>query len=295
LTEFIQHVVDALSVGSTYALLALGLTLVFSVMNLINFAYGIMLVWGAYSIYALDGAGVPFALIVPLCILFVTVLSMAMGRIAFRPFIGAPPITLLITSFGVLLVVQYVAILIYGEQPRVVNFPTFFSDVLRIGEVRVPVLEVITIGSALVVLLVFYAVLNRTIFGAQIRAAAELPDIARLMGVKPDRVLMIVFAISGAIAGIVGLLWFAKVGAVTPRSDLEPTLKAFIALVLGGLGSVRGAILGGLALGGLEVLMSTTLPEGALGYLPAIVFAIVIAILILRPGGIAGTSLEWGR
>jgi branched-chain amino acid transport system permease protein len=295
LTEFIQHVVDALSVGSTYALLALGLTLVFSVMNLINFAYGIMLVWGAYSIYALDGAGVPFALIVPLCILFVTVLSMAMGRIAFRPFIGAPPITLLITSFGVLLVVQYVAILIYGEQPRVVNFPTFFSDVLRIGEVRVPVLEVITIGSALVVLLVFYAVLNRTILGAQIRAAAELPDIARLMGVKPDRVLMIVFAISGAIAGIVGLLWFAKVGAVTPRSDLEPTLKAFIALVLGGLGSVRGAILGGLALGGLEVLMSTTLPEGALVYLPAIVFAIVIAILILRPGGIAGTSLEWGR
>jgi branched-chain amino acid transport system permease protein len=177
----------------------------------------------------------------------------------------------------------------------VVNFPTFFSDVLRIGEVRVPVLEVITIGSALVVLLVFYAVLNRTLFGAQIRASAELPDIARLMGVKPDRVLMIVFAISGAIAGIVGLLWFAKVGAVTPRSDLEPTLKAFIALVLGGLGSVRGAILGGLALGGLEVLMSTTLPEGALGYLPAIVFAIVIAILILRPGGIAGTSLEWGR
>jgi branched-chain amino acid transport system permease protein len=294
-TELIQHVVDALSVGSTYALLALGLTLVFSVMNLINFAYGILLVWGGYSVYVLGDAGVPFALIVPLCILFVTLLSMAMGRIAFRPFIGAPPITLLITSFGVLLVVQYVAILIFGEQPRVLDFPSFFDEVLKIGSVRVPVLEVITIGTATVVILAFYALLNRTVFGAQIRASAELPDIARLMGVKPDRVLMIVFAISGAIAGIVGLLWFAKIGAVTPRSDLEPTLQAFIALVLGGLGSIRGAILGGLALGGVEVAMSSTLPDSALGYLPAIVFAIVIAILILRPGGIAGTTVEWGR
>jgi branched-chain amino acid transport system permease protein len=292
-TELIQHIVDALSVGSTYALLALGLTLVFSVMNLIN--YGILLVWGAYIIYSLGNAGVPFGLIVPLCIAFVTLLSIAMGRFAFRPFIGAPPITLLITSFGVLLVVQYVAILIYGEEPRVLELPGFFTDVLRIGSVRVPVLEVITIGTASVVLLAFYALLNRTVLGAQIRASAELPDIARLMGVKPDRVLMIVFAISGLIAGVVGILWFAKVGAVTPRADLEPTLQAFIALVLGGLGSVRGAIFGGLALGGLDVLMSATLPESALGYSPAIVFALVIAILIVRPGGLAGTTLELSR
>jgi branched-chain amino acid transport system permease protein len=295
LTEFIQHVVDALSVGSTYALLALGLTLVFSVMNLINFAYGMLLVWGAYIIYSLGNADLPFVLIVPLCIAFVTVLSMAMGRFAFRPFIGAPAITLLITSFGVLLVVQYIAILIYGEEPRVLELPGVFNDVLRIGSVRVPALSVITIATAGVVLLAFYALLNRTTLGAQIRASAELPDIARLMGVKPDRVLMIVFAISGVIAGIVGILWFAKVGAVTPRADLEPTLQAFIALVLGGLGSVRGAIFGGLALGGLEVLMSATLPEDALGYSPAIVFALVIAILIVRPGGLTGTTLELSR
>jgi branched-chain amino acid transport system permease protein len=294
-TEFVQHVVDALSVGSTYALLALGLTLVFSVMNLINFAYGILLVWGAYIVYSLGNAGVPFLLIVPICIAFVTVLSMAMGRFAFRPFIGAPPITLLITSFGVLLIVQYVAILIYGEEPRVLELPGLFTDVLRIGSVRVPVLEVITIATAGVVLLAFYGLLNRTALGAQIRASAELPDIARLMGVKPDRVLMIVFAISGVIAGVVGILWFAKVGAVTPRADLEPTLQAFIALVLGGLGSTRGAIFGGLALGALDVFMSATLPESALGYSPAIVFALVIAILIVRPGGLAGTTLELSR
>jgi branched-chain amino acid transport system permease protein len=295
MTSLVQHVIDALSVGSTYALLALGLTLVFSVMNLINFAYGIMLVWSAYAISVLTDLGVPFGLVVPGCVLFTVLVSMVTGRLAFRPFIGAPPITLLITSFGVLLVVQYIAILCFGEQPRVLQLPGFFDDVITFGGVRVPVLELVTVGTAVLVVALFYGLLNRTMFGAQIRAAAELPDVTRLMGVKPDRVLMAVFAISGAIAGIVGLLWFAKVGAVTPRSDLEPTLKAFIALVLGGLGSSRGAIVGGLALGAIEVLMSVTLPEAALGYAPAIVFGIVIAILVLRPGGLGGTALAVTR
>lgn len=295
MSNFIQHVVDALSVGSTYALLALGLTLVFSVMNLINFAYGMMLVWAAYGAYVMLDHGVPFALMVPLCIIFATVVSMVIGRFAFRPFIGAPPITLLITSFGVLLVIQYLAILFFGEQPRILRLPSFFGDVVEIGSVRVPVLELITIGSAAVVVGVFYLVLERTPFGAQLRAAAELPSVSRLMGIKPDRALMIAFAISGAIAGVVGLLWFAKVGAITPRSDLDPTIKAFIALVLGGLGSTRGALLGGLALGAIEVTLSAALPDSALGYQPAIVFAAVIAILILRPSGLSGTTLEPAR
>jgi branched-chain amino acid transport system permease protein len=294
-TTFLQHVIDALSVGSTYALLALSLTLVFSVMNLINFAFGMMLVWAGYAAIVMLDHGLPFALMVPLCIVFSTLLSMVIGRVAFRPFIGAPPITLLITSFGVLLVMQYIAIVCFGEGPRILEVPAFFGDVVEVGSLRIPVLEIITIGVSVVVVAVFYALLTRTAFGAQIRASAERPRVARLMGVKPDRVLMIVFAISGAIAGVAGLLWFVKAGAITPRSDLEPTLKAFIALVLGGLGSTRGALIGGLTLGAVEVGLSTILPDGALGYQPAIVFATVIAILIIRPGGLGGTSLEGAR
>jgi branched-chain amino acid transport system permease protein len=294
-TTFIQHVIDALSVGSTYALLALSLTLVFSVMNLINFAFGMMLVWSGYiAIVLLDG-GVPFLAMVPLCILFSIALSMAVGRVAFRPFIGAPPITLLITSFGVLLVIQYAAIVAFGEGPRILQLPAFMSEVAQIGAVRVPVLSLITIATSVVVVAVFYLLLNRTSFGAQIRASAEQPQVAQLMGVSPNRVLMIVFAISGAIAGIAALLWFAKVGAITPRSDLEPTIKAFIALVLGGLGSTRGALIGGLALGAVEVAMSATLPTEALGYQPAIVFSAVIAILLLRPAGLSGSGVEVTR
>lgn len=295
MTDFVQHVVDALSVGSTYALLALGLTLVFSVMRLINFAYGIMLVWAGYAAIVMLDAGVPFALMVPLCIVFSMALSMVVGRVAFRPFIGAPPITLLITSFGVLLVVQYIAILAFGEGPRILQLPAFLSDVIHAGSVRLPVLELVTIGTAAVVLLLFYALLELTSFGAQIRASAELPAIARLMGVSPDRVLALVFAISGGIAGVCGLLWFAKAGAITPRADLDPTIKAFIALVLGGLGSTRGAVVGGLALGALEVAMSAFLPAAALGYQPAIVFALVVGILVARPGGLSSAALEVGR
>ncbi|HKW86551.1 MAG TPA: hypothetical protein VJM82_05750, partial [Nitrospiraceae bacterium] len=126
--------------------------------------------------------------------------------------------------------------------------------------------------------------------GMQIRAAAEQPDVARLMGISPALVLTIVFAISGLIAAVVGLLWFAKVGAITPRSDLDPTFKAFIAIVLGGLGNTRGAIVGGLTLGALEVGLSAVLPGQAIGYLDAIVFLVVIWILLLRPRGLIGPS-----
>jgi branched-chain amino acid transport system permease protein len=168
--------------------------------------------------------------------------------------------------------------------------PAYLTQVYHVGGLRIPTSELATIVTALLVVAALYLVLNRTSFGIQIRAAAELPDVARLMGISPGLVLTAVFAISGVIAGVVGLLWFAQVGAITPRSDLDPTFKAFIAIVLGGLGNTRGAIVGGLALGAIEVLLSAVLPNSALGYSDAIVFAIVIGILLLRPSGLVGVS-----
>jgi branched-chain amino acid transport system permease protein len=286
-TIVLQRLLDVLSVGSTYALLALGLTLVYSVMNLINFAYGMMLVWSAFVAVVLVNAGVPTVLI---CIAFSALLSVAVGRVAFRPFLTAAPVTLLITSFGVELLLQYAALVIFGENPRILKVPAYLTQVYHVGGLRIPTSELATIVTALLVVAALYLVLNRTSFGIQIRAAAELPDVARLMGISPGLVLTAVFAISGVIAGVVGLLWFAQVGAITPRSDLDPTFKAFIAIVLGGLGNTRGAIVGGLALGAIEVLLSAVLPNSALGYSDAIVFAIVIGILLLRPSGLVGVS-----
>ena len=291
MTQVIRYLVDALSLGSTYALLALGLTLVFSVMNLINFAYGMFLVWSGYIAIFLINHHVPTVGVVILCILFTTALSMATGRIAFRPFLTAPPTTLLITSFGVELVLQYAVIVFFGVNPQILVVPQFFNETLHIGAVGIPSIELVTIGVTLVTLVLLYLVLNRSSFGIRVRAAAEKPQVSRLMGVKPSRVLAAVFAISGAIAGVVGLLWFARAGAIQPTSDLDPTLKAFVAIILGGLGSLRGAIVGGLALGGLETLMTAVLPSGPLVYQDAIVFGIVIAILLFRPSGIMGSRV----
>jgi branched-chain amino acid transport system permease protein len=291
-TTVIQWIVNGLSLGSTYALLALGLMLVFSVMNLINFAYGMLLVWSGYIAIELTNAHVPGVIAVVACIAFTAALSVAIGRVAFRPFLNAPPIALLITSFGVELVVQYIAILAFGENPHVMPSPGFLNKVFDVAGVRVPSIELVTIGTGIVVLGALFVLMQRTTFGIEVRAAAERPDVARLMGVKPARVLTTVFAVSGAIAGIVGLLWFAKLGAITPESDLSPTLEAFVAIVLGGLGTLSGAVAGGFALGALETLMQAVLPSGALDYQDAIVFGLVIAILLLRPGGLAGSALS---
>lgn len=292
MTEILQRLVDALSVGSTYAVLALGLSLVFSVMRLINFSYGMLLVWAGFAAVVLVDAGVGIVASAVLVVLLTTALSVAVGYVAFRPFLGAASVTLLITSFAVELVLQSGAVFAFGESPRVLVVPPFLGEVLTVAGLRVPVIQVLTIGVAVAVLAVLYAVVYRSGYGLRMRAAAERPDVARLMGVDPQRVIMGVFALSGAVAGIVGLLWFAKIGAVSPRDDISPTLKAFIAVVLGGLGNPKGAVYGGLALGFLEVAMSAALPAGALGYQEALVFLVVIAILLLRPGGITGTRME---
>lgn len=288
MNTLVQAVLDALSVGSMYALLALGLTLVFSVMNLINFAYGIMLVWSAYTLSVVADLAPGFLVGALVAIAASTVLSVALGYIAFRPFIGKAQSTLLITSFGVLLAVQYVAIVAFGEQPRVLPIPDWLARVITVGDLRVPVLQLVTIAITAVLVTAFYLLLGRTSYGAQLRAAAERPEVARLMGIKPNRVLMLAFVISGVIAGVVGVLWFARAGAITPRSDLEPTLKAFVALILGGLGRPSGAIYGGIALGAIEVSMSLLLPVGAIPYTASIVFALVILMLLFRPQGIVG-------
>lgn len=287
MTGFMQFVLDSLSVGITYAVLALGLTLVFSVMNLVNFAYGLLLVWTAYCFFVFSNRNWPFWLSILAAIGSAVLLSLLMGYVAFRPFIGAPPITLLITSLGVLLVGQYIAILIFGERPAILQVPQYMSSNLNVGGLRIGVLQIVAIGCGAVVVGGFYGLLYRTPFGMHLRASAEQPETARLMAIKPDRILMAAFAVSGAIAGIAGLIWFMKAGAVMPRSDLDPTLKAFISLVLGGLGRISGSILGGLALGVIEVGLATFLPDGIQVYAPTIVFVIVILILIARPQGLA--------
>jgi branched-chain amino acid transport system permease protein len=294
-TAFFQHVFDALSAGSTYVLLALGITLLFGVMGLVNFAYGDLIVWSGYLMALLAGWHVNVVVGAAAVVGLAVVLSVAMGETAFRPFRKAPPLTLLLTSFGVSLVLQASVRMIFGEGFRPVPTPTVLGNAVRLGGVRTSVLELVSLGTAAVVVVGLYVLLQRTTIGLQMRAYAEDSDVAGLMGVRTERILIAAFALSGVIAGIVAMLWFAKIGTVQPSGDLTPTIKAFIAIVIGGLGSVRGAVIGGLLLGAFESALAAYLSAGLLPYVEAFSFLLVILVLIARPQGVAGRTLELSR
>jgi branched-chain amino acid transport system permease protein len=295
LTSILQHLVDALSAGSTYALLALGITLVFGVMGLVNFAYGDLIVWSGYLMTLLAGWHVNAFAGVFAVVGLATVLSLAMGEVAFRPFRKAPPLTLLLTSFGVSLVLQSSVRMIFGEGFRPVPTPAFLGNDLHLGGVRISMLQVVSLATAVVVVVGLYALLQRTTVGLQMRAYAEDSDMAGLMGVRTERILTAAFAISGVIAGVVAMLWFAKIGTVQPSGDLNPTIRAFIAIVIGGLGSVRGALIGGLLLGIFESVLAAYLSASLLPYVEAFAFLLVILVLIARPQGVAGRVVEMSR
>jgi branched-chain amino acid transport system permease protein len=290
--NILQMLVDGLSSGTLYVLLALGLSLVFSVMGLINFAYGSLIVWAGYSLYALNLLGLPYPLCLAGMALSVTVLSLVMGRVAFLPFVGAAPSTLLLASFGVALALQAVAIMIFGEAPRAVPTPAFLITSIDLGIVRVSVIQLVALALGAAVLIGLDLLIKKTRYGMEMRAAAEDAATARLLGVRSSRVLTLVFALSGLIAAVVALVWLAQIGTVTPRGDFNPTLKAFIAVVLGGLGTVRGAVIGGLMLGMLESVLSATLDAPLINYQQTLAFVLVILILLIRPQGIAGRTIE---
>ena len=295
MTQLGQHVVDALSVGSTYALLALGLTLLFSVMGLINFAYGDLIVCCGYGLSVVEAVGISFWWAIPLIVVFATLLSVAIWFLAFRPFHEAPPITLLLTSFGVALALEAGAMLIFGPDPKAFAIPNSLGRVWTLGGVRFPLIEIVTIGVAALVVALLALLLRRTTLGLELLATAENRGVAQLMGVRANRVVMIAFAISGAIAGIVAVLELPRLGAVTSQAGLSPTIEAFVAIILGGLGSIRGAVFGGLVLGALETFFAAWLPENWLPYQQTFVFVLVAALVSLRPAGLAGRVAEATR
>lgn len=288
----LQIIVDGLSNGTMYMLLALGLSLAFSVMGLINFSYGMLLVLAGYSLWLLDAAGLPYPLALAGAVAITIAISTVVGYCVFVPFVGAPPATLLLVSFGVALALQAIAIMAFGESPRAVPAPPILITSLDLGVVRISVIQIVALTLGLTVLVGLEMLVSRTRWGVAIRAAAEDASTARLYAIQSERVIVLVFALSGLIAAVVAFIWFAQIGTVTPRADFNPTLKAFIAVTLGGLGTVRGAVVGGLVLGMLESVISATLDVPFINYQQTIAFVLVIMVLLARPQGIAGKMIE---
>jgi branched-chain amino acid transport system permease protein len=293
--ETVQQIVNALSLGSIYALIALGVAIVFSIMGLINFAHGELITVAGYTMLLLFGQGVPFVVVIPASILAAVLAAVLLERVAFRPLRGSQELTLLLTSFAASLIIQSSFLLFEGARPKGLQFPSIVDERLTIGSVSIQWLDILTLLVTIAALIGLSWFLRRTVTGLSMRSAADDFDTTRLMGVRANRVVVMAFVVSGALAGLAALFYFAATPAVEPASGFLPMLKGFIAAVIGGLGSLSGAVLGGFLLAALEVSIEALLPASASAYVDAFVFGIVIAVLLFRPSGLLGSTEAQSR
>ncbi len=289
----LQQIVNGLILGSMYALVAIGFSMIYGIVRLINFAHGDIAMIGAFTALAvMIVAGMPL----PVVILAVLVVGAAMGLaiefVAFRPLRGAPQVNGFITSLAVSILIQNVAILLLTAEPRGVAFPAFLSERIPGLPINVDLVDILIVVLAVALMLGLVTIVNRTRLGMAMRATAENLDVARLMGINVNRTIMAAFAIGSALAGIAGLMWSARYGQIDPIMGFLPGLKAFVAAVIGGVGSIPGAMLGGYLLGLAEVLFVGLLPPEYAGYRDAFVFGTLILVLLVLPNGLMGRAAE---
>jgi branched-chain amino acid transport system permease protein len=243
----------------------------------------------AYLVLVTVGLVWPLVLVV--VVLAVVVLALTMERVVFRPMRRADAVSVLIMAFSLSVFLQNAVLAIAGPRAKSVNFADALTHPLTIGSLRIPWLDVITIAVTIVLLVALGVLLRRSPIGRQLRAAAEDFGMARMVGVRANTVIATAFAVSGGLAAVGGILLTIQTGSLTPSLGLQPVLIAFIATVIGGMGSLTGAVLGGYLLGALTVLLQVVLPEGLIPYRDAIVFGLVIVALLVRPQGlVAGPS-----
>jgi branched-chain amino acid transport system permease protein len=285
MSDLLQNLVDGLGSGSVYALLALGIAVIFGVMHLLNFAHGELITVSAFVTYWCFQHGISWYLIAPIIIGTAIATSLVIEQVAFRWVRGAPDFTLLLTSFGVHYVVEALFLMYVSASVQTYNRPGWITKTTDLGPVTFELFDLLVIGVTLVVLLLTAALLQRTMFGIALRAAAEDFDTARLMGVRSNQVIRGAFALSGALAGIAGIFWLMRVGKATPAEGVTPMLKGVLAALIGGMGSLKGAVLGGFALGIAEVLLRSWLPGDWAGLRDGVVFGLIALLFIFRPQG----------
>ena len=317
----VQQIINALSAGSLYALMAVGLAMVFGILRLINFAHGDLMMIAAYLAVFSLGAGLSLPVAVVVMVLGTVAVGLLMERAAYRPLRGAPDVAVLLTSFAVGQILQNGTLLAtrLAGKPTLIAFPSpeLLSGVVSrrdfgfLGDLTISRINIVSFVAGIVLLGLLTIFVTRTTLGMSMRAAAEDLTAARLVGIKVNRVVAAAFAIGSALAAVAGLLYAAQAGQINPFMGFTPVLKAFIAAVIGGFGSIAGAVVGGYVLGFLEVLVTALagigdiLPPGSVSpevrsllqhVLPstlsawrdAIVFVVLILVLLVRPQGILG-------
>lgn len=290
MTELLQNLVDGLGRGSIYALMALGIAVIFGVMHLLNFAHGELITLSGYAAYWAITDGWSWYLVVPLIIVVSVVASLAIEWIAFSRVRGASDFTLLLTSFGVHYVVSALLLMYVSASTKTFARPSWVADTYTIGSLRIEVYDTVVIVVTIITLLLTTLLLQRTMFGLSLRAAAADFSTARLMGVRSNMVIRGAFALSGLLAGIAGVFWLMRSGSTTPTAGIDPMLKGVLAALIGGLGSLRGAVIGGFVLGLAEVLLRSRLPDSIASLTEGVVFLLIAVFFIFRPQGIVSVA-----
>ena len=295
--SFLDSLISGISLGSVYAIIALGYTMVYGIAKMLNFAHGDVIMVGAYiCFFSVTRFNLPPLVGILVAVLLCTVLGMTIEKLAYAPLRSAPSLAVLITAIGVSYFLQNAALLLWSPNPKV--FPNFFMSHtadgaeqtgLELGSLRISYVTLVTIVVCVVIMLVLTFFINNGKLGKAMRAVSEDKDAARLMGINVNTTISVTFAIGSGLAAIAGVLYMSAYPPLVPTTGSMPGIKAFTAAVFGGIGSIPGAFLGGLLLGVIEIFakayISTQLSD-------AVVFAVLIIVLLVKPSGLLGKVIR---
>jgi branched-chain amino acid transport system permease protein len=288
--QFLQHLTNALSLGSLYALIAIGYTMVYGILRLINFAHGEVFMLGGYiAFYAITLVFMPWWAGFIVALGLTGIFGVGLERAAYRPLRHSPRISIMISAIGASFLMQNLAIVIFGGRPKGFPVPDIFNKVVKLGTVSVVSVSLFIPVLTAVLLSILIIIIHKTKTGMAMRAVSTDLAAARLMAIDVNKIVSFTFGTGSVLAAIGGVMWSFKYPQLNPTMGMIPGLKCFIAAVIGGIGNISGAVLGGLLLGFIEILVIAALPT-LTGYRDAFAFVLLIIVLLVKPSGLMGKN-----
>jgi branched-chain amino acid transport system permease protein len=291
LTTFFQSCATSISIGSAYALIAIGYTMVYGILRLINFAHGdIFMMAGYFTIFAMSNYMLPWYIAIPLVIVLTALMGVVIERLAYKPLRTAPRMSIMISAIGVSFFLENLATYLFTGLPKAFPAIGFLQIPLVWGSVNLQSVTIITPIVTIILVVALILLVNHTKIGMAMRAASKDFEAAQLMGIKINQVISFTFAIGSALAAVGAILYFSPRPMVYPYSGMMPGLKCFVAAVLGGIGSIPGACIGGFIIGTVETFLVALFPALS-GYSDAFTFVLLILMLLVRPTGLLGEKM----